>query len=598
MIWAVIALAQGQALTPRQVLSSTEADDRAFITPDGRLMALADWSSGDVGLLDLATKKLHRLMAKPGQWESDDFASMPVPSPDLSQVAFLWYSGGRNPDLRVIPNHEGAKPRTLVHNPEFAYVLPQAWSSAGDSILVVLWKHDYTAQIAWVAAADGSIKVLRSLDWRRPGRISLSPDGRYVAYSCLTGPDSIDSHIYVLTADGSGESEVVKEAGVNESPVWTPDGTRLLFVSDRSASMDLWSIPVAAGKAAGPASRVQSKIGRITPLGLTRSGSLYYVKEHGTENVVVATLAAEGGKVSGQPFLLTDDFAGRNRGPAWSPDGRFVAFKRRSETNRAGYDLVVRALTTGEEKTYGNNSLSGSTSRPSWFPDGLGLLTAMTDNQNRTSIQRVDLKTGEFSEAVPGDPGFLPIQALSPDSKTVYIATRDDRKSTGGILGVDLRSGEQKPLFTTPGFVNNFALSPDGRTLAIARSVSHNGRWEGRLSLVPSASGPARDLYTSDEFSPGEDIFGGGPMIEWIPDGSEILFGAGAREWRVMRVPASGGPARFTGLVTTGLRHDAAVDPNADPQAPRIAFSDGKSSIKEAWVLEGLADHRDPTAGK
>ena len=83
-------------------------------------------------------------------------------------------------------------------------------------------------------------------------------------------------------------------------------------------------------------------------------------------------------------------------------------------------------------------------------------------------------------------------------------------------------------------------------------------------------------------------------MIEWTPDSSEILFGAGAREWRVMRVPASGGPARFTGLVTTGLRHDAAVDPNADPKAPRIAFSDGKSSIKEAWVLEGIVPTQTP----
>ncbi len=65
-----------------------------------------------------------------------------------------------------------------------------------------------------------------------------------------------------------------------------------------------------------------------------------------------------------------------------------------------------------------------------------------------------------------------------------------------------------------------------------------------------------------------------------------------------MRVPGlgHGGPARFTGLVTTGLRHDAAVDPNADPKSPRIAFSDGKSNIKEAWVLDGLAGSDRPQA--
>ncbi len=459
--------------TPRQVLSSTEADDRAFVTPDGRLMALADWSSGDVGLLDLATKKLHRLMAKPGQWEiRDDFASMRgVPSPDLGQVAFLWYSGGRNPDLRVIANREGAKPRTLVHNPEFAYVLPQAWSRAGqstpagDSILVVLWKHDYTAQIAWVSAADGSIKVLRSLDWRRPGRISLSPDGRYIAYSCLTGPDSVDSHIYVLASDGSGESELVKDPGVNESPTWTPDGTHLLFVSDRSASMDLWSIPVAAGKSNRPATRIQPNIGRITPLGLTRSGSLLRVKEHGTEN--------GGGR----------DARGREReslraARSFSPDelGRpqsrtRVVPRRPLRRLQAPQRYQPRRIRPGGARTHSLERKRPTATilspaaplRPTWFPDGLSLLTAMTDNLNRISFHRVDLKTGEFFEAVAGDRADLwpSRRCLRTPRPCILPRATTPTKSTGGILAVDLISGEQKPPYlTTPGFVEQLRAQP------------------------------------------------------------------------------------------------------------------------------------------
>jgi Tol biopolymer transport system component len=582
---AAASLAGSDLPAPRLVLSGTEVDDKASLTADGRFLAMTDWSSGDLALRDLATGQTKRLNVKSGGWEADDFGEFVILSPDQRQLIYVWHEGSAPGHLRIVANQPGAKPRILVRNSEFPYILPSAWSPDGKSVLVHLWKKDYTAQLAWVSVADGSLTVLRSLDWRgaplKAGGPRLSPDGRYIAYSALVRSGSPDSRIYLLSADGASEREIVKEPGVNEAPVWTPDGTRLLFNSNRSGRNDLWSVPVRDGMAADPPKLAARDIGKIYPIGLTRSGSLYYVQERGSENIFLADLEPGGGQVrSGPSMKLTENAAGSNRGPAWSPDGQFIAFKRRGAGNRPGYDMVVRSLATAEEKTYVSQSLVGTQSHPAWFPDSKSLLVALSDNQNRISFHRLDLATGVFAEIVPGDPSYLALAALSPDGKVVYIATHDDKTSTGGVIAFEMAGAQSKRVFQTPGFVNNLALRPDGRALAIARSVSHEGHWEGHLLVAGTDGSDVRDLYASSR-----DIFGGGPMLAWTKDGRSILFAQGERDWQLMRIPGVGGQPELAGLTTTGLRHDLALNPDGS----RIAFGHGKFSVKETMAIDHLS---------
>jgi Tol biopolymer transport system component len=101
----------------------------------------------------------------------------------------------------------------------------------------------------------------------------------------------------VLASDGSSEAEVVSTLGVNESPLWTPDGGHIVFSSDRSGTSGLWSIPVREGKATGPASLVRADIGNVFPIGFTRSGTYYYRHEQRSEDVFVADLKSREGAI-------------------------------------------------------------------------------------------------------------------------------------------------------------------------------------------------------------------------------------------------------------------------------------------------------------
>lgn len=590
---ALTALVASAAPVPRTVLSGAEVDDKAFITPDGRLMAMTDWSSGDIAIRDMSTGHITRLMAKPGGWESDGFADTIVLSPDLRQVAYVWHEGSNPGHLRIMHNQPGAKSRALVRNSEFPYVLPAGWSPDGKFVLVDMWKKDYTAQFAWVSVADGTFKVLRSLDWRRPGRPKLSPDGRTIAYSALVnqdaGQDSEDSRIYLLAADGSSEREIVHRSGVNEAPVWTPDGQRILFTTYRPAdpaTYDLWSVPVGRGEP----SLIKSDVGKILPIGMTGSGSFYYVHQRGAENVFLASLDLAG-KVQGPLVGLTENFAGSNRGPAWSPDGKFIAFKRRAEGNRIGYDLVIHSVETGAERTFSSNTISGNTmagvpAPPLWLHDGSGLVLAMADRQERISFYRVDLNTGAFTQVLDPDTSYLSLAALSPDDKILYVTVRDEVRNTGGVASYNLATGDYGQVFSTSGVVNNFVLSPDGRILAIARSALDQGRWVGHLSVVAVDGSGFQDLYAADQ-----DVFGGGPMLAWTQDARSILFAQGARDWQLMRIPVTGGLAEPLELVTTGPQHALTVSPDG----ARIAFSHGKTVIKETRVLENLVPTSSPS---
>src|SRR5262249_55009514 len=132
-------------------------------------------------------------------------------------------------------------------------------------------------------------------------------------------------------------------------PLWAPDGSRVLFLSDRTGNPSLWSVPVHDGKATGPAELVKADMGTMVPLGMTRTGSLYYVLQGlGRTNIYTADLGADM-KASKEPMRITDRFVNSNMGPALSPDGQTLAYYSH-RPNRANTVVVIRNLKTGEER--------------------------------------------------------------------------------------------------------------------------------------------------------------------------------------------------------------------------------------------------------
>ena len=91
----------------------------------------------------------------------------------------------------------------------------------------------------------------------------------------------------MLAVDGSQEVPLVQHPAHDSDPVWSADGTHVLFRSNRTRTSSLWAMPVKSGRPAGDAVLVKDdvpmgvQLGPQLPATMTRSGALYYTVSQG-----------------------------------------------------------------------------------------------------------------------------------------------------------------------------------------------------------------------------------------------------------------------------------------------------------------------------
>ena len=88
-----------------------------------------------------------------------------------------------------------------------------------------------------IADADG-YDAKTVLDSKQPLLSpAWSPDGSQIAFDSLRDGNS---EIYVMNANGSGQSRLTTEAAADSEPAWSPDGTRIAFTSSRDGNFEVY----------------------------------------------------------------------------------------------------------------------------------------------------------------------------------------------------------------------------------------------------------------------------------------------------------------------------------------------------------------------
>ena len=563
LIGRASAAAESQDVTTRRVWAGSEVDMTGSMSPDGRWFTFVDWTTGDLAIRDLVSGQNRHLTNKDwkGSWAgAPEEALWSVFSPDSMQVAYAWQPNRKNYDLRVVGIQAGATPRILYANPDVDLVQPMDWSADGKQIIATFMRNDRTWQIAAVTVADGSVRVLKSLDWRSPQKVSLSPDGRYIAYDLQPKETARERDIFVLATDGSGETAVVQHAADDRVPVWTPEGDRILFVSDRTGSPSLWSIAVSQGKPQGAPELLKADVGRLSgPIGLTRDRALYLGVSVGLSEVQTARLDPAVGTVLEAPVPLSQRFVGSTGSLDWSPDGKSLAYLVR------GRVIVIRSLATGDERELKPDVRFW---RPIWSPDSRSFLANGFDAKGHQGLLRIDAATGAVTLLVQAKL-YIAGQARSQDGKGVFYC------DNGHVMRYDIERGDSEPIAPCPSAPSvNFAVSPDGQSVAVFRG----GR---TLDVVSAKSGETRELVRLQD---GEEMTSD-PATAWTPDGKYVLFTkttAKSSDMTLWSVPAGGGAPNRIALTMPALR-----DLRMNPDGTRIAFTAGQDQ-PEVWVIEHL----------
>ena len=614
------------------------------VSPNGRYLPYTNWDeSGDLFLHDFATAANRRLTnaASKATPKGDEWGEEAAFSRDSRQLAFAWGIGARS-QLRVVHVDAAGIPqhRVLVDNPEFKWIWPEDWTPDGKRIIAGVRRTDGTAQIAVVSLADGSLSVLKSLDWRGFMRMSVSPDGRHLAYD-VRGDETNTRDVFVLDLAATREVVAVKHPGNDVLLGWSPDGARLLFTSDRNGSTAIWSVAFAGGRTSGMPQLLRSDLAAVSALGLSSSGSLYTQTWERPEgfDIKLATFDFDRGEFTATPSDLGENDGASKVDPRWSRDGRFLAFTvHRGPRLTSDLALRIRSMETGAIREL----------RPKlsnygviWTPQDDGFFAVGQDFTGRQGVFRIAAATGEATPYIlsrPGEQVFLPsfdwrtpnpdrlyyrrlvgqesvlieralpsaiereiargVQVgISVDRQKSYSRTTNANKE-GVIIERDLTTGAEREVFRHQHLTNFIPSSArpgmfgdSGRFIAVIRDPS--SKMMTWLSVSLNGADTRELIRATDPESLA--------MFTVSPDG-DTVFAKRTRRTNgkafseLLRVPLDGSAVRPVPLGNMDARNLPGVAGfSIHPDGRQVAFVAERARAQvpyEVWVLENFLPKR------
>ncbi|MFT4623826.1 MAG: imidazolonepropionase-like amidohydrolase/Tol biopolymer transport system component [Myxococcota bacterium] len=385
--------------------------------------------------------------------------------------------------------------------------------------------------------------------------VDVSPDGRTVVFDLL-------GDLYTVPIAGGEARALTEGMAWDMQPVFSPDGSKIAFTSDRSGGDNLW------------------------------------------------VMDADGSN----PAAVTDESFQLFNGPEWHPDGDALVGRKHFTGSRslgAGEMWMVRLDGgSGLQLTERPNDQL-DLNEPVFSPDGRYLYYSRDatggasfrynkdPNPGIYDIDQLELATGEI-ERVAGGPGGACRPTPSPDGRTLAFVKRDRARTV--LVLRDLASGRETPVWdgldrdmqeawAIHGVYPHFAWMPDGRSVVLwAQGGLKRVGLDGKVVDIPFHVTGERELRDAVRFpvEVGADTFQVKAVRDVMvsPDGNRVVYQALGQLW-VRDLPA-GAPSRLT--KSQDVRE---FDPSFSSDGRQIVFAtwddDSLGSIRKVNAKGGRA---------
>jgi TolB protein len=256
-----------------------------------------------------------------------------------SKIAFTVKANRQNQVFAM--DFDGANAYQVSNNSSIN-ILP-SWAPGGGQIAYTSFMRG-NPDLYVAPAGGGRPKKLVGYTGMNTGA-SWSPDGSKIA---LTLSKDGNAEIYVVNAaDGAIIRRITNDKAIDTSPAWSPDGSQIAFVSDRNGGPQIF-VASAAGGSANQVSTNGSY--NTTPTWSPRKGKrilAYTTRDGGNYDIVTLDLDSK-------TMTRITQGSGNNEEPAFSPNGRAIAFAR------AGQGVfIANSDGTGKEQKVWSGSATG-----------------------------------------------------------------------------------------------------------------------------------------------------------------------------------------------------------------------------------------------
>jgi len=561
-------------------LPISEIDFRPYaLSPDGtKILGISSDTGDNVALLDIATGRTELVTHYDFRNESY-LADTPVWSPDGKEIAYIQYSQRDDvPDeLRVI-SLDG-KSRLLLRV-EDGVIYPCDWLRNGSGLVVIRAHKDKSQTLGLITLPGGTLRSLCPIPASNSYSVTSSPDGRLIAFSKTHGNNR---NIYIYSFTRQQSYVLIDHPADDTSPLWSPDGKYLAFLSDRHGLWALWGLEMKEGRAAGEPFMIKE----------AHAGSLLNWTSHGLacyENldfydIYVHSFDLQARELVGKPQILSSTPVGGNFCPRWSPNGAFLAYFSRTATNPPQEKIVVIASGGGEAREFKVPAPALSYAylpfqhSLSWLADGSGIWFTMFKEGFDRVLFRGDLASGEWKtrvlpEAAKGspsiildrtggsiiygkgssqerDPGIIENNLGTGEERYIYRPERSNNIRISGLRFssdfrslafmqaeydkpgenprtlfqvVDMESGRVRTAYTGQVELGELVFSPDGRDLMVHGLDFDPSGYGKALAVIPSAGGPPKKLKIEMSWPQGLELSCRLVSHDWSPDGKQIAF--------------------------------------------------------------------------
>jgi Tol biopolymer transport system component len=335
-----------------------------------------------------------------------------------------------------------------------------------------------TSRLYTMKVATGQVRLIFDGDAVQP---RFAPHASRIAF---WGVENGKRNIFTVGLDGEPPVPVTNDGAENWAPSWSSDGNRLLWLSDRADTQQIWQgrVGEASGRLIGKIEPVITSAAGVLEIAASKS-YLAYVQRTNLMSMQRVLLAVQGDGPQGPsieigrdlqtPDVSTDNlwvavsvegreeniklFSGvngqeiqqlthnhaRNRGPRISSDGKWVAYY----SNAAGKYDIYRMDVNGSDVTKLTDIDGSNAGYPVWSPDGRKLaIFVMSDNGAILDLH--DRIVRRLPSLPRENMKFVPFSWSSDGTRLAGYALRTDGTG-GGIWVLDLSRGRYQSVAPT-----------------------------------------------------------------------------------------------------------------------------------------------------